>query len=99
MVEFNKATNIVLKEFTNTNLINFIPFLKYVPGISLHNAVKANDRLYKFFETEIEEHIKTYQNGHIRDIIDVYLQGIFKHEESKSDTNIFTSKCYKIFLL
>jgi len=65
---FNKS----MRLFGPSGLINFFPFLKYVPGDPCKGKLilKQVDEIYKFLDELIQEQNETYDDGHIRDYID-----------------------------
>ena len=85
----------MFSEFASSKLIMFLPIVRHIPGIPSINAergFKAIKELYEFLNNEIDDHIRTYQEGNNRDFIDVYLGEIYKHEKLNMKTKSFKSK-------
>ncbi|CAC5414442.1 unnamed protein product [Mytilus coruscus] len=67
--------------------VNFMPWLANLPGDLF--GVKADtlklDKLIDYFRNEIQEHKNTFDEGNIRDFIDVYLKEMKIQERSTSN--------------
>lgn len=68
-------------------LISLLPWIRhFFPKASGYKDLsKSNAIIYKFVKNIIDRHEKTYENGHIRNFIDMYLEEL-QREEGKIDT-------------
>lgn len=89
MMELIDAAEIIVKELENHNVTHFVPALCHLPGRHFQKFLQANEKLNTFLDEEIEAHISTFQESHIRDFIDEYLAEIKKHQEQKSPFQTF----------
>nr|XP_034346496.1 cytochrome P450 1A1 isoform X2 [Arvicanthis niloticus] len=53
---------------------DFIPVLRYLPNSSLDAFKDLNKKFYSFMKKLINEHLQTFEKGHIRDITDSLIE-------------------------
>lgn len=63
-------------QYTTKTGLAFLPWLKYLaPGLSGYTAFdRASANVWKYIETEFQNHKKTYVQGAQRDLIDAYIE-------------------------
>ncbi|CAC5365232.1 CYP2J [Mytilus coruscus] len=96
--EFLEILNQIVTSPALNGPVNFMPWLANLPGD--HFGVKADtlklDKINDYFRNEIQEHKNTFDEGNIRDFIDVYLKEMKMQERSTKDqlasilTDLFT---------
>ncbi|XP_019864631.2 cytochrome P450 18a1 [Aethina tumida] len=82
------------KLFGSLEAALFIPILKYMPG---HNATRqkiAKNRaeMGEFLQETIDEHRRTFDPSHLRDLLDTYLFEIQKANEEGTGHHLFEGK-------
>ncbi|CAH0555177.1 unnamed protein product [Brassicogethes aeneus] len=82
------------KLFGSLQAALFIPFLKYLPG---HNSTrekisKNRAEMGEFLQETIDEHRKTFDPSHLRDLLDTYLYEIQKANEEGTGHHLFEGK-------
>lgn len=73
----------------NGSAVNFIPFLRWMPGNNNYQKFKRHCEYIRtnFFEPEIKEHMGTLDVDNPRDFIDAYLIRMEEMKQSKTPTN------------
>lgn len=66
-----------------------MPYLKYIFSKSISKVKACAEKIDAFLESEIKDHMATYQDGHHRDFIDAFLDEIFRREKSKDNPELF----------
>ncbi|XP_054421232.1 cytochrome P450 1A1-like [Pteronotus mesoamericanus] len=56
------------------NLVDFLPFLRYLPNPALSIFKDVNKKFFIFMQNMIKKHYKTFEKGHIRDITDSLIE-------------------------
>ncbi|XP_069898980.1 cytochrome P450 1A1-like isoform X2 [Dipodomys merriami] len=64
--------------------VDFIPILRYLPSRALRVFKEQNKKFYVFMQTLVQEHYRTFQKGHIRDITDSLIEHC---QDKKLDEN------------
>lgn len=91
-------SNCIINFFDNlstTNAFILIPWLRNCPGPKKREFLKVKNSynlICKFIENEVDEHIKTYQEGHDRDLMDAFITEMHKSGNSKEKQDTFRSK-------
>ncbi|KAJ8985266.1 hypothetical protein NQ317_007051 [Molorchus minor] len=82
------------KLFSSLEAALFIPILKYLPGHSstLQKIAKNREEMAQFFQETIEDHKRTFDPSHLRDLLDTYLFEIQKANEEGTGHNLFEGK-------
>lgn len=98
--EYSDSKFIKIVQSFNENLelsalsgpLNFLPFLKYLPGDPCKvKVIKENQRLLDEFLLEfIQDHKDTYDEGYCRDYIDEFLKKKYRQQYLSNST--FTGK-------
>ncbi|KAK9879857.1 hypothetical protein WA026_008361 [Henosepilachna vigintioctopunctata] len=72
----------------------FIPILKYLPAKlkTLSKIEKNRTEMAQFLQETIDEHKKTFDRSHMRDILDTYLYEIQKADEEGTGHNLFEGR-------
>ncbi|KAG8228706.1 hypothetical protein J437_LFUL008695 [Ladona fulva] len=80
--------------FATVASVNFVPILKYLPG--LKNAYRKLEKnrleMAEFFQETVDVHRKTFDPENIRDIVDTYLLEIEKAKEEGRGELLFDGK-------
>ena len=87
------------KLFGRIIYVNFLPILKYLPGLKyIINKLDQNrGEMATFFQDNVEQHRNTFDAGNIRDLVDAYLLEI---EKAKAEgRELFQGKNHGEFLL
>ncbi|XP_012862537.1 cytochrome P450 1A1 [Echinops telfairi] len=66
------------------NSADFIPILRYLPNSILKGFKDLNEKFFVFIQKIVEEHYKTFEKGHIRDITDSLIEHC---QDKKLDEN------------
>lgn len=77
MKEFIEALDSIFEGLAPTNLCNFLLWLRHIPGSGFKKFRTEFNKLMSFLSKEVDEHINAYQEGRVRDFIDVYLAEIY----------------------
>ncbi|KAG8288514.1 hypothetical protein J6590_016639 [Homalodisca vitripennis] len=77
------------KLFARMSYVNFIPIMRYLPGLLATRTKIAQNRseMGKFFQETVDSHKKSFDPSNIRDIVDTYLMEI--KESSSQDRQMF----------
>lgn len=80
--------------FGSLEYVLFIPILRYWPG---HNSTrqkiaKNREEMARFFQETIDEHRRTFDPSHLRDLLDTYLYEIQKANEDGGSQHLFEGK-------
>ncbi|XP_076251776.1 cytochrome P450 18a1 [Rhynchophorus ferrugineus] len=80
--------------FGSLEYVFFIPILKYWPGHSYtrQKIAKNREEMAQFFQETIDEHRRTFDPSHLRDLLDTYLYEIQKANEDGVGHNLFEGK-------
>lgn len=80
--------------FGSLELALFIPILKYLPGntSTRQKIAKNREEMAQFLQETIDEHKKTFDPGHLRDLLDTYLFEIQKATEEGTGHYLFEGK-------
>ncbi|XP_044271787.1 cytochrome P450 18a1 isoform X2 [Tribolium madens] len=82
------------KLFSSLEASFFIPILKYLPGQRQTREKIAKNRaeMAQFLQETIEEHRKSFDPSHLRDLLDTYLYEIQKANEEGTGDYLFEGK-------
>nr|UUB32678.1 cytochrome P450 CYP18A1 [Dendroctonus valens] len=80
--------------FGSLEYVFFIPILRYLPGHSKtrQKIAKNREEMAQFFQEVIDEHKKTFDPSHLRDLLDTYLFAIQKANEEGVADHLFEGK-------
>lgn len=92
MHQLSELTDVLLTQLNLTSAIMFMPYLQFFYKNDIYKLKHASDILNKHLESEVNDHIASYQDGCQRDIIDVYLNEIFTREKSGNTSKSFQRK-------
>lgn len=84
MLEFVEVLDSIVEGITPSKHFHIIPVLRHLPGSGYQEFYRAFRKLDAFVIKEVDEHLATYQEGHARDFIDVFLTEI-KAQQQKAD--------------
>lgn len=90
-----KRLNESVNAVSVSGLLNFLPFLGFIPGLGRQVITSARVRRVKtfaIFQKHVNEHKSNLDQQHIRDFIDAYLVQIQKEKISKGSTTTFTGE-------
>lgn len=82
------ATHVFRDSLGAANLLDTFPVLKYIPFNIIKKAKRAGEIRDEIFERKFGEHVSTYQEDNIRDLMDAMLKGF--HE--MADDGLVTKK-------
>nr|CAH7768007.1 unnamed protein product [Callosobruchus chinensis] len=79
------------KLFGSLEAALFIPFLRHLPGYAttLQKFAKNREEMAKFLQETIDEHKKTFNPEHLRDLLDTYLYEIQKANAEGNGHDLF----------
>ncbi|VEN45941.1 unnamed protein product [Callosobruchus maculatus] len=79
------------KLFGSLEAALFIPFLRHFPGYAttLQKFAKNREEMAKFLQETIDEHKKTFNPEHLRDLLDTYLYEIQKANAEGNGHDLF----------
>ena len=77
-----EAVHIFAKSLGAANLIDTFPIFKYIPFEIIKKAERAGQIRDEIFQRKFKEHVSTFQNDNIRDLIDAMLKGVFENSTS-----------------
>ncbi|KAH0822593.1 hypothetical protein GEV33_000198 [Tenebrio molitor] len=82
------------KLFSSLEASFFIPILKYMPGQreTRGKIAKNREEMGQFLQETIEEHRKSFDSSHLRDLLDTYLYEIQKANEEGTGHHLFEGK-------
>nr|UOF76412.1 cytochrome P450 CYP18 [Xylotrechus quadripes] len=82
------------KLFGSLEAALFIPILKYLPGHSntRQKIAKNREEMAQFLQETIDDHRKTFDPSHLRDLLDTYLYEIQKANEEGTGHHLFEGK-------
>ncbi|KAJ8917683.1 hypothetical protein NQ315_005130 [Exocentrus adspersus] len=82
------------KLFGSLEAALFIPILKYLPGHSTtrQKIAKNREEMAQFLQETIDDHKKTFDPSHLRDLLDTYLYEIQKANEEGTGHHLFEGK-------
>nr|WDY85991.1 cytochrome P450 18A1 [Pagiophloeus tsushimanus] len=82
------------KLFGSLEYVFFIPILRYWPGHSKtrQKIAKNREEMAQFFQELIDEHKRTFDPSHLRDLLDTYLYEIQKANEEGVGHHLFEGK-------
>ncbi|XP_060528418.1 cytochrome P450 18a1 [Cylas formicarius] len=82
------------KLFGSLEAALFIPILKYLPGHreTLGKIAKNREAMAQFLQETIDEHRKSFDPSHLRDLLDTYLYEIEKANEEGVGHHLFEGK-------
>ncbi|KAG5875608.1 hypothetical protein JTB14_036605 [Gonioctena quinquepunctata] len=82
------------KLFGSLEAALFIPILKYLPGhISTRQKISQNrEEMAGFLQETIDEHKKSFDPSHMRDLLDTYLYEIQKADEEGTGHHLFEGR-------
>lgn len=88
-----------LTNIAGTSLMNFFPFLQYIPGdpFQARKVIKLVRSIENtFVRTQVDAHFKAHEEGTgcRRDFIDTYVKEIFKKKSSGLPTTIDGRRLY-----
>lgn len=94
---FRRFMNLIdegFKLFGSLEAALFIPFLKYLPAhtSTRQKIAKNREEMAQFFQETIDEHRKTFDASHLRDLLDTYLYEIQKANEEGTEKHLFEGK-------
>nr|CAD7439766.1 unnamed protein product [Timema bartmani] len=82
------------KLFGSIASVNFIPLMRYLPGLQETRKKLAQNRceMAEFFQETVDTHRTTFDPSNIRDLIDTYLLEIQRAKEEGRDEQLFEGK-------
>ncbi|XP_015118416.1 cytochrome P450 18a1 [Diachasma alloeum] len=82
------------KLFGSIYCVNFIPIMKYLPGLRKIRDKIAKNRteMAEFFQETVDEHRATFDEKNIRDLVDSYLLEIERAKAEGRDAALFQGK-------
>lgn len=82
------------------DLISFIPWIRYFfPNMSNFNKMRSGSMtMYEFMKEIVTRQANTYQEGHIRHFMDLYIKEI-KDAEQKGENSGFLCNFFKNYSL
>nr|CAD7258396.1 unnamed protein product [Timema shepardi] len=82
------------KLFGSIASVNFIPLMRYLPGLQETRKKLAQNRceMAEFFQETVDNHRTTFDPSNIRDLIDTYLLEIQRAKEEGCDEQLFEGK-------
>ncbi|KAK0179218.1 hypothetical protein PV327_008031 [Microctonus hyperodae] len=82
------------KLFGSIVLINFIPIMRYFPGLSKIRTKISHNRMEMaaFFQETVDHHRATFDKNNIRDLVDTYLLEIEKAKAEGKEATLFQGK-------
>lgn len=86
--------------FGSIVLVNFIPIMKYLPGLTkIRNKIKQNrDEMACFFQETIDKHRSTLDENNVRDLVDAYLIEIKNAKAEGRETKLFQGRNHGKFI-
>lgn len=92
--EFAQALKDISVQNSNSNVLQFLPYLKYIPSMSreFRAFVKTHHKVCHYLEDEVDEHIQRYQEGNVNDFVDAYIDEMFKEKKLGKDPPLFHRK-------
>lgn len=97
--KFMSLTEEGFKLFGSIVYVNFLPVLKYLPGLKYVMSKLDQNRgeMANFFQDNVEQHRNTFDASNIRDLVDAYLLEI---EKAKAEgRELFQGKNHGMFLV
>lgn len=94
---FRRLMNLIdegFKLFGSMESANFIPILRYLPGLqkTKEKIAKNRQEMADFLQETIEEHRRTFDPSNLRDLLDTYLLEIQKATEAGTDRHLFEGR-------
>ncbi|CAL1272927.1 unnamed protein product [Larinioides sclopetarius] len=87
----DKTIDEIFEYFTQTPPDVLFPWMQYIPFVSKFlksdKPRNAFHKFKKFFQTELNDHLKTFDPAHVRDFIDRYLVEIDTQRAKNTDTS------------
>lgn len=82
------------KLFGSMESANFIPILRYLPGLqkTKEKIAKNRQEMADFLQETIEEHRRNFDPSNLRDLLDTYLFEIQKATEAGTDSDLFEGR-------
>ncbi|KAI5718576.1 hypothetical protein M8J77_023310 [Diaphorina citri] len=82
------------KLFETMAVVNFLPFVKYLPGLRETRKTLSKNRVEMgaYFQEKINEHRTTFDASNIRDMLDSYLFEIEKAKMENRSDQLFNGK-------
>lgn len=97
--EFASIVNTLFSSLSS-NPFMFLPFLRHVFRKQFSTFCATVEELDKFLATIIDQHMKSYQEGNIRDFVDAGLAQILSQKNSCQENVLpFTSKLLNISII
>jgi len=94
MQQFSKTLQTFFSEFQNLIFLSSFPQLRFLPGIrsKFLKCVENHSKITTLVEKHVSEHEQTYEEGTVRDFIDVYLAEINKQKKAAQPNPAFEKK-------
>lgn len=91
---FMKLIEEGFKLFGSIHFVNFIPIMRYLPGLrKVRNKIAQNRaEMADFFQETVDEHRATFDESNIRDLVDTYLLEIQKAKAEGRGAALFQGK-------
>ena len=97
--DFRILIDEILHLFGSSALLEVFPFMKYLP-LDIHKRIKHCHRLTdKLLVPQFQEHMKTYQEGSIRDITDALIKALKDAESEDSKVKELLNENHLIMTL
>ncbi|KAI4461068.1 cytochrome p450 [Holotrichia oblita] len=82
------------KLFGTLSPVLFIPVLKYLPKLkdTRQKIIENREEMGVFLQETIDEHRRTFDSSHVRDLLDAYLLEIHKANEEGTGQDLFEGK-------
>lgn len=87
-VTCTKLIEEVLDNIGGAGPVNFIPWLKYLPGdvFGVQKTIENRDKVDSFLMDQIQQHKETFNADEPRDFIDAYLSEMYTAQEKDPHT-------------
>lgn len=95
LLEFAEALKLTSITNSNSNVLQFQPYLQYFPGQTRSSFLKFKEvthQVVTFIENDIDEHEKKHVPGEINDFIDAYLEEIIKQQNNSKKAKHYARK-------